>query len=135
MYLVDRFGEGRWTLYVDIDEFFDYPYSDVVGLDSLLARSEEHTSELQSRQYLVCRLLLEKRNLPGRCQVFREYPLGPLLVGGCRQADSSAVPRCRHVERRSYPVHLAVPGRPGHDGARRAPHDRRLEYVAGGGFF
>src|SRR3712207_7253503 len=45
---------------------------DVVGdevvLDQLpdevvvgLARSEEHTSELQSRQYLVCRLLLEKK--------------------------------------------------------------------------
>src|SRR3712207_7872694 len=28
----------------------------------LPARSEEHTSELQSRQYLVCRLLLEKKN-------------------------------------------------------------------------
>src|SRR5258707_10291636 len=28
----------------------------------MLARSEEHTSELQSRQYLVCRLLLEKKN-------------------------------------------------------------------------
>src|SRR5947209_17256759 len=27
-------------------------------------RSEEHTSELQSRQYLVCRLLLEKKNGP-----------------------------------------------------------------------
>src|SRR3712207_8258636 len=27
-------------------------------------RSEEHTSELQSRQYLVCRLLLEKKNMP-----------------------------------------------------------------------
>src|SRR3712207_8346359 len=27
-----------------------------------LRRSEEHTSELQSRQYLVCRLLLEKKN-------------------------------------------------------------------------
>src|SRR3712207_2341410 len=27
-------------------------------------RSEEHTSELQSRQYLVCRLLLEKKNSP-----------------------------------------------------------------------
>src|SRR3712207_7607192 len=27
-----------------------------------VARSEEHTSELQSRQYLVCRLLLEKKN-------------------------------------------------------------------------
>src|SRR5258707_8003018 len=36
-----------------------------VGLDSelpqQLSRSEEHTSELQSRQYLVCRLLLEKK--------------------------------------------------------------------------
>src|SRR3712207_7143871 len=30
-------------------------------------RSEEHTSELQSRQYLVCRLLLEKKN--SSCQV------------------------------------------------------------------
>src|SRR3712207_7240910 len=28
----------------------------------LWRRSEEHTSELQSRQYLVCRLLLEKKN-------------------------------------------------------------------------
>src|SRR5258707_8664082 len=30
--------------------------------DSRPDRSEEHTSELQSRQYLVCRLLLEKKN-------------------------------------------------------------------------
>src|SRR3712207_7908606 len=29
--------------------------------DAEYARSEEHTSELQSRQYLVCRLLLEKK--------------------------------------------------------------------------
>src|SRR3712207_7201913 len=29
-------------------------------------RSEEHTSELQSRQYLVCRLLLEKKKRPMR---------------------------------------------------------------------
>src|SRR3712207_8471699 len=29
-------------------------------------RSEEHTSELQSRQYLVCRLLLEKKNRDSR---------------------------------------------------------------------
>src|SRR3712207_7942638 len=29
-------------------------------------RSEEHTSELQSRQYLVCRLLLEKKKLTPR---------------------------------------------------------------------
>src|SRR3712207_7256497 len=36
----------------------------LVGLDRVppARRSEEHTSELQSRQYLVCRLLLEKKN-------------------------------------------------------------------------
>src|SRR3712207_7960631 len=38
------------------------------GLDELV-RSEEHTSELQSRQYLVCRLLLEKKK--------------PSLLAGC----------------------------------------------------
>src|SRR3712207_6896138 len=32
-----------------------------VAQSDLHARSEEHTSELQSRQYLVCRLLLEKK--------------------------------------------------------------------------
>src|SRR3712207_8968687 len=31
------------------------------GVDPAGVRSEEHTSELQSRQYLVCRLLLEKK--------------------------------------------------------------------------
>src|SRR3712207_8637811 len=31
------------------------------GEDQRAGRSEEHTSELQSRQYLVCRLLLEKK--------------------------------------------------------------------------
>src|SRR3712207_8896927 len=37
--------------------------SRVFILASLItSRSEEHTSELQSRQYLVCRLLLEKKN-------------------------------------------------------------------------
>src|SRR3989442_5152803 len=38
------------------------------GIGALLggayARSEEHTSELQSRPHLVCRLLLEKKNIP-----------------------------------------------------------------------
>src|SRR3712207_8980996 len=37
-------------------------YLDRIGQDIDAAeRSEEHTSELQSRQYLVCRLLLEKK--------------------------------------------------------------------------
>src|SRR3712207_8546461 len=33
-------------------------------IPSEVVRSEEHTSELQSRQYLVCRLLLEKKKKP-----------------------------------------------------------------------
>src|SRR3712207_8139116 len=33
-----------------------------VGAGGGAGRSEEHTAELQSRQYLVCRLLLEKKN-------------------------------------------------------------------------
>src|SRR3712207_8112999 len=46
----------------------DRPQADRIGAGAALraagggrARSEEHTSELQSRQYLVCRLLLEKK--------------------------------------------------------------------------
>src|SRR3712207_7530368 len=42
----------RAVAVVDVDE---------VGGDVGHPRSEEHTSELQSRQYLVCRLLLEKK--------------------------------------------------------------------------
>src|SRR3712207_8518551 len=36
------------------------------------SRSEEHTSELQSRQYLVCRLLLEKK-IDINCPHMREF--------------------------------------------------------------
>src|SRR2546422_6195987 len=42
------------------------------------ARSEEHTSELQSRLHLVCRLLLEKKNDgPPRPQALRRDPDAP----------------------------------------------------------
>src|SRR5947209_14264880 len=37
------------------------------GPSATWPRSEEHTSELQSRQYLVCRLLLEKKKKPQQC--------------------------------------------------------------------
>src|SRR3712207_7210522 len=42
----------------------DRPQPGLEGIEDSPAhvRSEEHTSELQSRQYLVCRLLLEKKN-------------------------------------------------------------------------
>src|SRR5947209_16961735 len=36
-------------------------------------RSEEHTSELQSRQYLVCRLLLEKKKKTKNRTKYREH--------------------------------------------------------------
>src|SRR3712207_7376024 len=39
----------------------DYQVSMLNTYGLLYYRSEEHTSELQSRQYLVCRLLLEKK--------------------------------------------------------------------------
>src|SRR3712207_7713138 len=42
-------------------------------------RSEEHTSELQSRQYLVCRLLLEKKNKNTK-PTDRSYSLLPTII-------------------------------------------------------
>src|SRR5437879_8324975 len=41
---------------------------EIVGVDPDRARSEEHTSELQSPMYLVCRLLLAKKNDCCICQ-------------------------------------------------------------------
>src|SRR3712207_8890165 len=43
-----------------IDPFMHRTGRGVIGNKPASGRSEEHTSELQSRQYLVCRLLLEK---------------------------------------------------------------------------
>src|SRR3712207_8844101 len=44
------------------------------GRSSMRRRSEEHTSELQSRQYLVCRLLLEKKTHRSRCRLHPDPP-------------------------------------------------------------
>src|SRR5258707_9377678 len=44
---------------------------------SSASRSEEHTSELQSRQYLVCRLLLEKKKAWLFRATDRQTPVGP----------------------------------------------------------
>ncbi len=42
-YLVERFGRGRWTLNVDVDELFVYPYMDVVSLGALLGYLNENS--------------------------------------------------------------------------------------------
>src|SRR5918993_341868 len=52
LYLISRFGKGRWSLYVDIDELFDYPYSDVVGLSSLLRYLNERSYTAVVAQHL-----------------------------------------------------------------------------------
>src|SRR3712207_8920878 len=44
-----------------VDRLADEVGREVAPERLLVLRSEEHTSELQSRQYLVCRLLLEKK--------------------------------------------------------------------------
>src|SRR2546429_4072891 len=43
--------------------FGTYPSIGSCALDPIDGRSEEHTSELQSRLHLVCRLLLEKKKI------------------------------------------------------------------------
>src|SRR3712207_8895677 len=45
----------------------------------LVVRSEEHTSELQSRQYLVCRLLLEKKKHVTTNKTIQSSPHSPPL--------------------------------------------------------
>src|SRR5690554_7290387 len=45
-----------------LGEFMSFAKSVAKQMDKVFDRSEEHTSELQSRPHLVCRLLLEKKN-------------------------------------------------------------------------
>src|SRR3712207_7798556 len=53
----NNYASGVYTCTATIDGN-NFPIS-----GSVPTRSEEHTSELQSRQYLVCRLLLEKKKI------------------------------------------------------------------------
>src|SRR3712207_8627695 len=55
-------------------------------------RSEEHTSELQSRQYLVCRLLLEKKHMIGKLQLMQQ------LMNHARQhMIQNLIFQCQHI--------------------------------------
>src|SRR5690625_5514547 len=75
---IDLYGGANWEIYVTffkeiisiggiiafgfvLSWLFGREYSDGTMTDLLALRSEEHTSELQSRGHLVCRLLLEKK--------------------------------------------------------------------------
>src|SRR3712207_7753292 len=52
------------TLDLPMQDTLDAVAENVVNASTAVSRSEEHTSELQSRQHLVCRLLLEKNYRP-----------------------------------------------------------------------
>src|SRR3712207_8855290 len=58
-----QYHDNRDTVYTDSILYIKRikPRCAVGKQHWILVRSEEHTSELQSRQYLVCRLLLEKK--------------------------------------------------------------------------
>src|SRR2546422_6452465 len=79
----ERHGEALFSTIEHLlgdTEPLGQPFEDVLGLarPHLPLRSEEHTSELQSRLHLVCRLLLEKkkhllRNVIYRIEHLRAY--------------------------------------------------------------
>src|SRR2546430_3020416 len=63
--------------YVVLRELYSMYYLTSTDPRMMVGRSEEHTSELQSQSNLVCRLLLEKKNLHGRISI--PQPIFPLL--------------------------------------------------------
>src|SRR5258707_3174820 len=74
-------GKARMTVFAASNNAatFDYQAGDVGYVPRCSRpRSEEHTSELQSRQYLVCRLLLEKKT--------HSLTMSPLV--GCHPLDA-----------------------------------------------
>src|SRR3712207_7216463 len=83
---------ARWSCSITLLRYFTRRSLQSGGRTFSL-RSEEHTSELQSRQYLVCRLLLEKTNTPltssdatikhsSRCDLLHLRPaVTPALLG------------------------------------------------------
>src|SRR5918998_4243290 len=72
-YLVERFcKKGRWCLYADMDELFDYPYSDVVSLSSLLRYLNERSYTAVVAQMLD---MFPEEPLSGRASNLPNEPL------------------------------------------------------------
>src|SRR3712207_8408959 len=62
LYIIVEYGTKISVIASNIIQKVKYNVENYTGLKISNIRSEEHTSELQSRQYLVCRLLLEKKH-------------------------------------------------------------------------
>src|SRR3712207_8834242 len=82
------------------------------------SRSEEHTSELQSRQYLVCRLLLEKKNKHRTPQSTKRettwYPITPCNANPSPQPSHQRLATLTyhnitlHVHKQGTPIPLSA---------------------------
>src|SRR3989442_11927261 len=73
---VIQLGKDEVKLSLFADDMIVYLENPIVSAQNLLKRSEEHTSELQSRPHLVCRLLLEKKKRNAQRNSTR-YRVGP----------------------------------------------------------
>src|SRR5258707_11494790 len=61
--LAERAGLSKSGLFAHFGSREELQVAAIESAAARYTRSEEHTSELQSRQYLVCRLLLEKKKI------------------------------------------------------------------------
>jgi len=84
-FLVETYGAGRWSLCVDVDEYFDYPYSDRVSLSSLVAYLNRHGYTAVVAQML---------------DMFSAYPVSSFSKRACecRYYDISAVQKKDYAE-------------------------------------
>src|SRR3712207_7360708 len=86
----------------------------LMALEVVGRRSEEHTSELQSRQYLVCRLLLEKKNTSAYLTWFmclNGPPLCTPLSGGVSASASSLSSRTTTSTSSSLAIRRRTPAK------------------------
>src|SRR5690554_7003272 len=71
-YEVDEAEDGKEGLEKATSQYYDVIFCDIKM--PKMDRSEEHTSELQSRPHLVCRLLLEKKKKKKKINIYhRRY--------------------------------------------------------------
>src|SRR5205809_5016868 len=66
----EHVGDVAALLEVRLEDRRDVPQGASGVIRRVVMRSEEHTSELQSRLHLVCRLLLEKKKINPRLRAF-----------------------------------------------------------------
>ncbi len=95
-YVVNRFGRDRWCLFVDIDEQFNYPMSDIVPLDRFIGYLEDHRYTAVATQMLdlfADRPLIDCTidQLADLTSLFRFYDLGSIRKSPYPFADTAPI--------------------------------------------